>query len=70
MLKQKKQNDWVFLSVWESYPGSSPSQQSLKLLVQGFPHHYTTTTTLSVHLTGPVTPQHTKTQHSLSLYSG
>lgn len=46
---------------WESCPGSSPSQQSWELLVQGFPHSHGYNNTRPIRLTGPVTPRHTKT---------
>lgn len=48
---------------WESCPGSSPSQQSWELLVQGFPHRHGYNNTCPIRLTGPVTLRHAKTHH-------
>lgn len=49
---------------WESCPGSSPSQQSWDLLVQGFPHCHGYNNTRPIRLTGPVTPRHAKTHRN------
>lgn len=63
-----KRTELYSVSFWESCPGSSPSQQTWELLVQGFPwsHCYNNT---RICPTGFVTPQHTKT-HCKRLQAG
>lgn len=61
--KQKDRAFFCFL-LWESCIGSSPSQQSWALLVQGFPHCHGYNNTRPIRLTGPVTPRHAKTHRN------